>query len=275
MAHVYHQKDGGHHQQDSDNEGYGGGGGGHGSGQESTRFGPITETILTTLSQDNLFLICLLFVELLGVILVILATCWMLQIGGLGFADKIIFNFHPILMTLGMIFLNANGKCGGADDAEKEKTLNLLEKSPKIKTFFKNQTKPRHPHLPLDANLRLPGAEAPPLCHPDDDDQHQLAGLPRRLPLALLPLHTALLLPSLLARPGRPHRRHHQSGHLLPHLPLPEGESHLPASLAALSRLRRHCQYCPLRGHLRRRHHREGHLQSVSPPPTLFEYNQI
>lgn len=107
MAHVYHQKDGAH-QQDSDNEGYGGG---HGSGQESTRFGPITETILTTLSQDNLFFICLLFVELLGVILVILATCWMLQIGGLGFADKIIFNFHPILMTLGMIFLNANGKC--------------------------------------------------------------------------------------------------------------------------------------------------------------------
>lgn len=113
MAHVYHQKEqggGGHHPyQDSDNEGHGGGGNQGGGGGESTRFGPITETILTTLSQDNLFLICLLFVELLGVILVILATCWMLQIGGLGFADKLIFNFHPILMTLGMIFLNANG----------------------------------------------------------------------------------------------------------------------------------------------------------------------
>ena len=77
---------------------------------ESTRFGPITETLISTLSHDSyLFMICLVFVEVLGIVLVILVTCWMLQIGGLGFDKTIIFNFHPVLMTLGMIFLNANG----------------------------------------------------------------------------------------------------------------------------------------------------------------------
>ncbi|KAI2800705.1 hypothetical protein BLOT_012093 [Blomia tropicalis] len=80
-----------------------------GDNEESIRFGPITETLITTLSQDNLFMICFICVELMGIILVILATCWMAQIGGFGFSDTIIFNFHPVLMTLGMIFLNANG----------------------------------------------------------------------------------------------------------------------------------------------------------------------
>lgn len=98
MSSTYHNRD---RDDDSDGEAHGG---------VSARFGPITDTILTTLSQDNLFLICLIFVELLGVILVILCTCWMLQLGGFGFAKEIIFNFHPVLMTLGMIFLNANGK---------------------------------------------------------------------------------------------------------------------------------------------------------------------
>lgn len=99
MSSTYQNRD---RDDDSDGEAQGGG--------VSARFGPITDTILTTLSQDNLFLICLIFVELLGVLLVILATCWMLQLGGFGFGKELIFNFHPVLMTLGMIFLNANGK---------------------------------------------------------------------------------------------------------------------------------------------------------------------
>ena len=61
------------------------------------------------ISDDNLFLMCLVFVEILGCILVALSFSWMLQIGGFGLETKTIFNYHPPLMTLAMIFLNANG----------------------------------------------------------------------------------------------------------------------------------------------------------------------
>lgn len=61
------------------------------------------------LSDDHLFLICLIIVELLGLIIVGLSISWMLQIGGFGLQAKTIFNYHPPLLTLSMIFLNANG----------------------------------------------------------------------------------------------------------------------------------------------------------------------
>lgn len=76
---------------------------------ETTRLGPIADTIVTTLAQDNLFTISFVIVEILGVLLLILCMCWMFSLGGFGFDNAAIFNFHPILMTLGMVFLNANG----------------------------------------------------------------------------------------------------------------------------------------------------------------------
>ncbi len=61
------------------------------------------------ISNDNLFFICIVIVEILGLILVGLSIHWMLLIGGFGFGPKQIFNYHPPLMTFAMIFLNANG----------------------------------------------------------------------------------------------------------------------------------------------------------------------
>lgn len=86
--------------------------------RESSAFNPVTATILNTLSQDNLFLTCLTIVEILGLCIVILCYLWIHELGGLGFNKpyfglndgNIIFNWHPFLMILGMIFLNANGK---------------------------------------------------------------------------------------------------------------------------------------------------------------------
>lgn len=77
---------------------------------EPARLGIITNTIITTLSQDNLFSICLVMVEVLGVILIALVTSWMMQLGGFGLSKEVVFNFHPLCMTVGIIFLNANGK---------------------------------------------------------------------------------------------------------------------------------------------------------------------
>ncbi|KAI7690427.1 Cytochrome b reductase 1 [Sarcoptes scabiei] len=76
---------------------------------ETAHFGPIADTIITTLSQDNLFWICLVLVEILALVLFVLCFCWMLQLGGFGFDSHTIFNFHPLCMTLGMIICNANG----------------------------------------------------------------------------------------------------------------------------------------------------------------------
>ena len=76
--------------------------------QDAAHFGPIANTIITTLSQDNLFWLCLVIVEILGIILLVCSILWMIQIGGFGFGDNI-FNFHPVCMTLGMIVCNANG----------------------------------------------------------------------------------------------------------------------------------------------------------------------
>lgn len=60
-------------------------------------------------SNENLFFMCIIIVEILGLILVGLSIHWMILIGGFGFAPKQIFNFHVPLMTFSMIFLNANG----------------------------------------------------------------------------------------------------------------------------------------------------------------------
>jgi cytochrome b-561 len=52
--------------------------------------------------------------EAVGAIVVILVTIWMGNFRG-GFAwtsdPKTQFNWHPVLMTLAMVFLYANGKC--------------------------------------------------------------------------------------------------------------------------------------------------------------------
>ena len=70
------------------------------------------EENLSFISDDNLFFVSLVFVEILGLILIGLSVSWMLQIGGFGLKTSTIFNYHPPLMTLGMIFLNANGLSG-------------------------------------------------------------------------------------------------------------------------------------------------------------------
>jgi len=62
------------------------------------------------LSDDALFFVAFVVVEALGALLMVLVIWWMAQMGGFGFEAKLILNFHPPLMTMGMIFLNANGE---------------------------------------------------------------------------------------------------------------------------------------------------------------------
>ncbi|XP_046917020.2 uncharacterized protein LOC124497413 [Dermatophagoides farinae] len=99
-------------------------------------FGPIANTIITTLSQDNLFWLCMVIVEILALTLIICSICWMLQIGGFGFDDNSIFNFHPVCMTLGMIVCNANGILAYRSTKnwsyKRQKTLHLLLQSSAI-----------------------------------------------------------------------------------------------------------------------------------------------
>jgi len=86
--------------------------------RESSRLNPITATLLNTISQDNLFLTCLVIVEILGCCITLLCYLWVQNLGGFGFSHPnfglsngdIVFNWHPFLMLLGMVFLNANGK---------------------------------------------------------------------------------------------------------------------------------------------------------------------
>lgn len=53
-----------------------------------------------------------LITQMIGVALIILMISWVgIHLGGLGWnhnAPKIIFNWHPILMTIGMVFLYGN-----------------------------------------------------------------------------------------------------------------------------------------------------------------------
>lgn len=78
--------------------------------EETSRLDVLTDTLITTLSQDNLFIICLMIVELLGATFLLLCFLSMLQMGGFSLQSTLIFNYHPMLMSLGMLFLNANGK---------------------------------------------------------------------------------------------------------------------------------------------------------------------
>ncbi|XP_075680271.1 uncharacterized protein LOC113793911 [Dermatophagoides pteronyssinus] len=100
--------------------------------QDAAHFGPIANTIITTLSQDNLFWLCLVIVEILGIILLVCSILWMIQIGGFGFGDNI-FNFHPVCMTLGMIVCNANGiltyRAAKNWSYKQQKTLHLILQS--------------------------------------------------------------------------------------------------------------------------------------------------
>lgn len=58
------------------------------------------------------FRLLYLIAQMVGVTVLILMTSWIyLYLGGLGFSDPSIeFNWHPILMTIGMIYLYGNSE---------------------------------------------------------------------------------------------------------------------------------------------------------------------
>lgn len=51
--------------------------------------------------------------HMVGITIVILMFCWVaMYLGGLGISDpKLEFNYHPILMTIGMVYMYGNCKC--------------------------------------------------------------------------------------------------------------------------------------------------------------------
>ena len=56
------------------------------------------------------FLIGLLFTELAGITMIVTTCVWLsLFRGGFGLDVSQVFNYHPLFMTIGMIFLYGNG----------------------------------------------------------------------------------------------------------------------------------------------------------------------
>ena len=82
------------------------------------RLGPIGTTVIIGLSQDNLLFTAFAFIQVLGVIMISLCTIWgQHYLDGYTFdTTKQIFNYHPLLMTIGMIYLNANGMANPLDN---------------------------------------------------------------------------------------------------------------------------------------------------------------
>ena len=83
----------------------------HSSDDETDhRLGPIGTTLIVGLSQDNLLFTAFACIQVLGALMIGLCAIWGHHyLDGFGFDDDRIFNFHPLLMTIGMIYLNANG----------------------------------------------------------------------------------------------------------------------------------------------------------------------
>lgn len=67
--------------------------------------------IMAGLSQDNIFYAAFIIAELTGIIMVILTGyCFHNYFGGFSFqSPSQAFNYHPLFMMIGMVFLNANG----------------------------------------------------------------------------------------------------------------------------------------------------------------------
>jgi cytochrome b-561 len=57
------------------------------------------------------FTIGIIAAQIVGLVMVILSGTWMGSYrGGFGWDAKIVFNYHPLFMTIGMIFLYGDGK---------------------------------------------------------------------------------------------------------------------------------------------------------------------
>jgi len=85
----------------------------HPSSDDETdhRFGAIGNTIIVGLSHDNLFYTAFAAVQVLAIVLIVLCVSWaQLFLGGFSLSTpEQVFNYHPLLMTIGMLILNANG----------------------------------------------------------------------------------------------------------------------------------------------------------------------
>ena len=56
------------------------------------------------------FTIMVIFVEVVGLIMTVLSAIWMSSYhNGFGWDFTIVFNYHPLFMTLGLIYLYGNG----------------------------------------------------------------------------------------------------------------------------------------------------------------------
>jgi hypothetical protein len=59
----------------------------------------------------RLFILYLL-TEVIGITAMVLSHIWMSDYhGGFGWETKLVFNYHPVFMTSGMIYLYGNCKC--------------------------------------------------------------------------------------------------------------------------------------------------------------------
>ena len=95
------------------------------------RLGPIGTTLIVGLSQDNLLFTAFAVVQVVGVLMIGLCAIWGQHfLNGYSWSDsKQVFNYHPLLMTIGMIYLNANGMCLkiivlNFDSKERHKNIN-------------------------------------------------------------------------------------------------------------------------------------------------------
>lgn len=65
-----------------------------------------TQTVIPKRSANyGWFRFGLLLLQMIGDAIIILLFCWVfIYMDGLGLEDQILFNWHPILMTIGMIY---------------------------------------------------------------------------------------------------------------------------------------------------------------------------
>lgn len=80
----------------------------------------------------RLFCPVVIFGQLWGIVSIVLAVMWMRTYGGFGWTVDNIFNLHPVLLTVGMVYLQGQGT---KEVLHPYYTVKLVFSDPSLSTF--------------------------------------------------------------------------------------------------------------------------------------------